>query len=352
MRWRAALLLAALGVGLTPWPHAWIERYYSTSLYLLFQRRITAASNAAPVTLLDVAAGLAAAVWLTRICIDAFGAYRGRRRRVFARSVGRTVVGAAALYLAFMAAWGLNYRRTPLAEKLRFDAKAVSPQRALALAVTAGARLNALYAGAHATPPAAAGDISEPLAVGFARAQRDLGATRLALPGRPKRSLLDPYFQRAAVEGMTDPLFLETLVQSGLLPVERPFVVAHEWSHLAGYADEGEANFVGWLTCLRSSDADQYSGWLFLYSELLAGLPGSDRAAVAGTLASGPRDDLRAIDARIRRHISPRLSAAGWRVYDRYLKANRVEAGAASYAGVIRLVLGVRFEAGWRPQIE
>ena len=38
--------------------------------------------------------------------------------------------------------------------------------------------------------------------------------------------------------------------------------------------------------------------------------------------------------------FSPQVSAAGWRVYDQYLKANRVEAGAASYAQVVRLVLG------------
>jgi hypothetical protein len=49
------------------------------------------------------------------------------------------------------------------------------------------------------------------------------------------------------------------------------------------------------------------------------------------------------------RNVSPRISAAGWRVYDSYLKANRVEAGAASYAEVVRLVLGVRFDADWRP---
>ena len=38
-------------------------------------------------------------------------------------------------------------------------------------------------------------------------------------------------------------------------------VAAHEWAHLAGYADESEANFVGWLTCARASDAARYSGW-------------------------------------------------------------------------------------------
>ena len=47
---------------------------------------------------------------------------------------------------------------------------------------------------------------------------------------------------------MVDPFALEVMANPDLLPVERPFVAAHEWAHLAGYADESEANFVGWLT--------------------------------------------------------------------------------------------------------
>ena len=46
-----------------------------------------------------------------------------------------------------------------------------------------------------------------------------------------------------------------------------------------------------------------------------------------------------------------RLSAAGWRFYDSFLKANRVESGAASYAEVVRLVLGVRFGPEWTPTL-
>jgi hypothetical protein len=41
--------------------------------------------------------------------------------------------------------------------------------------------------------------------------------------------------------------------QPDLLPFEKPFVAAHEWAHLAGYADESEASFVGWLTCVRAA---------------------------------------------------------------------------------------------------
>jgi len=57
-------------------------------------------------------------------------------------------------------------------------------------------------------------------------------------------------------------------------------------------------------------------------------------------LGAGPRQDLRAISARLTRDVRPQVSAAGWQVYDKYLKANRVEAGTASYEQVVRLVLG------------
>jgi hypothetical protein len=66
-------------------------------------------------------------------------------------------------------------------------------------------------------------------------------------------------------------------------------------------------------------------------------------------LGPGPREDLQAIRDRFARNVSPRVSAVGWKVYDSYLKANRVESGAASYAEVVRLILGVRFTGAWTP---
>jgi hypothetical protein len=44
------------------------------------------------------------------------------------------------------------------------------------------------------------------------------------------------------------------------------------------------------------------------------------------------------------------IADAGWQVYDRYLKANRVEAGTRSYAEVVKLILGVRFGSDWVPE--
>src|SRR5207342_3050756 len=124
------------------------------------------------------------------------------------------------------------------------------------------------------------------LADAFADAARDAGVATPAVPGRPRRTLLDWYFRSAAVAGMTDPYFLETLIASDLLPFERPFVIAHEWSHLAGIADEGDANFLGWLTCLRGDAPQQYSGWLFLYSEVVGGFDAARARAAGAALAA------------------------------------------------------------------
>ena len=334
------IFLAACAGAALPIPADVVERWYSTGVYPPLQRVLTQFSNITPIALLDVLIVCLPILWVVPALRDVRRSARVRTSIV--RWALRTAVAAAALYLVFLITWGMNYRRVPLEQKLRFDSRAVTSDAARDAARVAAARLNALYAAAHAAPPRAAGDVDAALALGFAVATRALGASGTTVPARPKRSLLDLYFRPAAVAGMTDPFFLETLVESHLLPVERVFVIAHEWSHLAGFADEGEANFAGWLTCIRADTPAQYSGWLFLFDELANSLPRADRADAAARLAAGPRADLRAIAARLTRDVRPQVSAAGWRVYDRYLKANRIDAGAASYAQVVRLVLGTK----------
>ena len=116
-------------------------------------------------------------------------------------------------------------------------------------------------------------------------------------------------------------------------------MLAHEWAHLAGYADESEANFVAWLTCARGDALARYSGWLALYAHLSDALPREDRRALADGSRAGPREDLLAINARLLRS-APVVRRAAREVYDSYLKANRVEKGIESYDAVVRLMLG------------
>jgi hypothetical protein len=338
MRKGITIVGAALAFALAPLPSRAVERIYSARIFPPLQRAMTGLSNYFSIALLDWLLLLVIALVLFLAIQDA---RRSTAGRAAIRTLWRVVVVAAAGYLAFLAAWGFNYRRVPLPQRVAFDAEQVTPGAAARLAATTVARLNALHAPAHAAGWPAAGAIDPALAAAFNRALEDLGGGAITL-GRPKRSMLDWYLRRTGVSGMTDPLFLEIFVASDLLPFERPFVIAHEWSHLAGITNEGEANLAGWLACVRGSPPAQYSGWLFMYSEALGALPSRDRAALASQLGAGAREDLRAVRDRLAREINPRLSAAGWRVYDSYLKANRVEAGAASYDEVVRLALGLR----------
>jgi hypothetical protein len=347
MAWRPALVAAAIGAAFVPLPPVLVERLYSAYVYAGLQPLLTSMSNLAPFALFDLLVAAVGVSWLALGACD-LAQVKGRLRAL-ALIVWRGIVWSAALYLAFLLFWGLNYRRVRLVDALVVDSARVTPLAVKDAAIFAAERMNVLHANAHAAGWPAADAIDPDLAQAIERAATDTGRTRAIVPGRPKRTIFDWYFRRAAVDGMTDPFFLEVLVSSELLPFERPFVVAHEWSHLAGIADEGEANFVGWLACLRASPPAQYSGWLFLYGELLRAANRTDRAAMDAALGAGPRADLTAIRDRIARQVSPRLSAAGWRVYDSYLKANRVEAGAASYGEVVRLALGARLATGWLP---
>jgi hypothetical protein len=347
MPWRPALVAAAVAAAFVPLPPPMVEQWYSARLYAGLQPLLTSASNLMPFALFDLLLVAAVGAWIGLAARDLIRVHR--RRLAIVLITWRTIVWCAALYLAFLSVWGLNYRRVRLVDALAVDSTRVTPAAVRDAAIVAADQLNALYDRAHGDGWPAADAIDRQLALALERALAAAGRTQAVVPGRPKRTLLDSYFKRAAVDGMIDPFFLETLVSSAALPFERPFVVAHEWSHLAGIADEGEANFVGWLACLRASPSTQYSGWLFLYSELRHAARPAERLAIADALAAGPRADLEAIRDRIARQVSPRVSAAGWRIYDSYLKANRVEAGAASYDEVVRLALGARLASGRSP---
>jgi hypothetical protein len=351
MRWRLAVIVTAAVAALAPLPAPLVERVYARTIFPRLQPLVTALSNIFPFALFDVLI-LTVAVLVVWWVARAIGV---ARRKGWLLTTARLMLGAAALagaaFLVFLLAWGLNYRRQPLSASLDFDARRVTADAARRLAADVVARLNALHGPAHAAGWPAAGAVDAALAASLRDVQRTLGLRPTVVAGRPKRTLLDPYFIRAGVAGMTDPYFLETMIASDILPFERPAVVAHEWAHLAGFADESEANFIAWLTCLRGGPGHRYSGWLALYGEMSGALTREEWRAVNTTLADGPRRDIRAMRERYERHVNPRLSAAGWKVYDEYLKANRVESGARSYGEVVMLVLGTRFVGDGRPAL-
>ena len=349
-------VVPAVGVGalaiagaIAPLPPLAVERWFSTGAYPAIQHVITPLSNSLPIAVFDllcVAATILTAVVIVR---GIRRATRDRSARPLARTLGVLLIGIATAYVWFLLFWGLNYRRVPMTERLRMDGGGVAPAAVMQLGRDAADQVNALHDEAHA-----AGWHEQPrddgaLRRGFEEIQRALSDAPPAVPGRLKPTILGPYFRWTSVDGMVNPFGLEVVANPDLLPFERPFVAAHEWAHLAGYADESEASFVGFLSCLRGGPAARYSAWLLMYWQVNAELNEPERASLAAALAPGPRADIEAVVARIRRGEWPLLRNAGWQVYDQYLKANRVEEGVRSYGLVVTLVLSATFGEGWIP---
>ena len=348
--WRAGLVALAVTAAAAPLPAAFVDRWYSGWFFPLIQPTITAASNRVPFAVFDVLLVAAAGV-VVAILFRAAGAWpRGRWRSVGQGTAGMVVL-AAALFLWFWIVWGLNYRRIPLDQRLD-RTTATSPDDAVAaLAARAVAEANRLHGAAHATGFSDTFERDPRFRAAFNATLRALGHTAPVEPGHLKRSVVGPYFRWTGVDGMISPFTLEVLRNPDLLPFERPFVAAHEWGHLAGFGDEAEASFIGWVTCMHGDVAAQYSGWLFLLWQARAEVAAPRREQLDRELTEGPRADMRAVVARLQRGAKPELRRVSWAAYDRYLKANRVDEGVRSYSRVLELLTQTRFDDRWTPQL-
>jgi len=336
---QALLVLLAVVAALAPRPDAAIDRVYGRGLYPPLQALVTGASNLAPVALFDglVVAAVGLLVWWWA---RALGALVRRRRWAPA---GRALVGTASLaaagYLWFLGMWGLNYARPPLEVRLALPTATPTAAEVAVLLDQAVADANALHHDAHRDdggPDATERQVA--LALHLVEARH--GRPRPTVPGLPKPTLLAPYFRMAGVDGLTAPMALETLLNPDLTAPERPFVLAHEWAHLSGYAPEADANFVAWLVTREPGvgASTRYSGSLFLVSEAARQVPGERRAASLAALGSGPRQDLADIARRMAARVDV-VERVGWRVYDSYLRSQGVPEGVRSYSRVIELIV-------------
>jgi hypothetical protein len=335
------LLTIALAatVAIAPLPAQIVERYYADRFYPALQSRLTSWSNETGVALFD----FILLVLVAAVVLILWSAVKGARRKRAISILGRGILTAATLlaatFLWFEAAWGLNYARVALESTIAYDRGRVDASAVRALAERSVFETNRTYTAAHAAGFPDPGEIPPALVTAFHEVERRLGRPRATVPGRPKKTLLAPFFRASGTDGMHAPFMLETLVNPDLTPPERPAVLAHEWAHLAGYAPEDDASFVGVLAALRADAGARYSGWLSLAFEASSQLAPDERQRVLAALEPGPRQDQRAIAERLAARVES-VQRVSWQTYDQYLKSQGVREGIQSYSRVVELLIG------------
>lgn len=161
-------------------------------------------------------------------------------------------------------------------------------------------------------------------------------------PAPKQLTLLSRAFSNMGVSGIYSPFTVEANINGEMPDMEKPFTACHELSHLRGYMNEGEANYIGWLACIASDDpAFNRSGWLIGW--MYAG----------GTLKRVAQERYEALREKLPSYAVSEIeeNSLFWashetkaseiqdRVNDAYLKANDMKEGIQSYGMLTTLML-------------
>ncbi len=344
---RRALALDALAFLLAwaatsaPLSRDWIEFGYANGIFAAMNRTFVPLSEIVPFAVGDLEAIVVLALlvwWWTRAIRRAT---RGRKLLTVLALLVHTAGFVAIGIVAFELLWGLNYRRATVSARVDFSEARVTDAAVARFSERIVDTLNANVAAAHAESLDRA-----KLRAAFEPLIQRLGDDWQVAVTAPKPTLLDPYYEAAGIGGQYQPFAFETLLNGSFLPFEVPRALAHEWAHVGGFTDEGDANYIGTLACLRSDDPlIRYSGAFWTYGDL----PESQRKR----LHLDPRviADFQASRERFFRHYKPQIFAFQWRFYDRFLRSNGVRRGVASYGFFLKLLVGTPLDADGLPQV-
>jgi len=338
----AVAIAAAVAVRLATPPAPWIEAHYSNGAYPIVDRVVRALTGPLPFCVGDVLFVIAVAL-LVRYWIVSVRHARGRIAVTAVRVVVRTFAVACAIYVWFMFSWGFGYSRVPLADKIPVHDERTDEDTVNRFGDRVTDELTRNAPEAHREHPSDA-DVAALLVPTFEATIHRLGDDGTFAPPHVKPTMFQPLFQASATTGFTDPWTHEVNVDASLFFFERPAIYAHEWSHVSGFNDEAEANFISVIACTSSRDALlRYSGWLLVFENLPQNVHLTHRM---GRVAY---DDIVAIRARYQKNVNEKVAQASRAAYDGYLKSNHVKAGYASYALFIRWMTGADFDRDGLP---
>ena len=123
----------------------------------------------------------------------------------------------------------------------------------------------------------------------------------------------------------------------------QPAVLCHELSHLKGFMREDEANYIAYLACCLSEDANiRYSGLLLAYTHSINALHSADYdrfEKVRVQLCEQAELDY-AYHRYYWNQFEGPVSEVADKVNDAYLKANAQQEGTRSYGRMVDLLLG------------
>ena len=144
------------------------------------------------------------------------------------------------------------------------------------------------------------------------------------------------------LSGVYSPFTIEANYNGDMQDYNIPFTACHELSHLRGFMQEQEANFIAFLACSGSEEeAFAYSGYLMGWIHCMNVLYRADYDAweeVRSQLPQEAEQDLK-LNREFWAEYDGRIAEVSNRVNDTYLKANGQSDGVKSYNRMVDLIV-------------
>ena len=349
-----ALALLLMGFGYFP---AMVEQYYSLGLYpVLLSMRLGLTAWVA----FSIGDLLYIIVFIYLIYKSIRSLIEIKKEGIDAGKVWRVSAIILLVWASFKLLWGFNYDRLGAGHLLDIEQKAYSGAAVDSLVNELIDSLNSTRKQINEekiqvdTLPA-----NNPAAY-FTMAQEAYNKAKGAYPFLPKQAprvkatLFNPLADYLGFTGYFNPFTAEGQVRTDMPGLELPFVACHETAHMLGFASESEANLVGYLVALQSTNPYvRYSAYneIFTYAQreqfvILAQQKDSVRfmGAVAqnrarlDTLVKQDRKAVRRFFNKHRSSVAPIMSG----VYEQYLFLNKQNAGLKSYDEVIGWIIDLK----------
>lgn len=182
---------------------------------------------------------------------------------------------ASKILIGFFFLWGFNYFRVPVEAKIGVTQTQLADTEILiefnrirksAVALRKQIKFKKNYIPSIEDIP---DDLAKIVHKDLESALSELGYKPI---GNPAMRFIKPdgFLYSFGVTGYYNPFLGEANMDKSFKPLYIPFLYAHELAHAYGIADEGEANFIAYLACERSSNKFvRYSGNI-IYLQYLA----------------------------------------------------------------------------------
>ena len=159
---------------------------------------------------------------------------------------------------------------------------------------------------------------------------------------RPKKLVNSWILSVQSLSGVYSPFTIEANFNGDMQDFYIPYTACHELSHLRGFMQEQEANFIAFLACSGSEEeAFAYSGYLSAWIQCMNVLHKVDYDAweeLRGQFPDRAEADLK-LNREFWARYDGRIAEVSNRVNDTYLKANGQKDGVKSYNRMVDLIV-------------